>query len=256
MDYVIVALVGVFASALTLFSGFGLGTLLMPVYALFFPAPVAVAATGVVHGANNLFKLVFLWRDADWRVAWRFGVPAVLAAVAGALLLGWLSGLEQGWSWRLIGLRGEVTLLKLLLAVLIAGFALFELSPRLRRLEFGRRHLALGGLLSGFFGGLSGHQGALRSAFLAQAGLTPAAFVATGAVLGFLVDAVRVPVYGGALWNAATVDWTLVATGCGAAFAGVLLGKRLLPKVTIGMVQTWVGILLFCIALLMGAGLI
>ena len=29
-------------------------------------------------------------------------------------------------------------------------------------LEFDRRYLPLGGLLSGFFGGLSGHQGALR----------------------------------------------------------------------------------------------
>ena len=33
---------------------------------------------------------------------------------------------------------------------------------------------------SGFFGGLSGMQGALRSAFLARAGLSKEAFVASG----------------------------------------------------------------------------
>jgi len=53
MDYVFIALVAVVVAALTLFSGFGLGTVLMPAFALFFPVPVA--ATAVVHLANNLF---------------------------------------------------------------------------------------------------------------------------------------------------------------------------------------------------------
>ena len=37
MEYVVVCLVALGASALTLFSGFGLGTVLMPAFALFFP---------------------------------------------------------------------------------------------------------------------------------------------------------------------------------------------------------------------------
>jgi len=41
-----------------LLSGFGLGTLLLPVFALFFPLPVAIAATALVHLANNFFKLM------------------------------------------------------------------------------------------------------------------------------------------------------------------------------------------------------
>jgi len=36
-------------SGLTLFSGFGLGTLLMPTFVLFFPIEVAVAATAIVY---------------------------------------------------------------------------------------------------------------------------------------------------------------------------------------------------------------
>lgn len=53
MDYIFIALVAIVVAALTLFSGFGLGTVLMPAFALFFPVPVA--ATAVVHLANNLF---------------------------------------------------------------------------------------------------------------------------------------------------------------------------------------------------------
>lgn len=48
MEYVLVAVAALSISTLTLYSGFGLGTLLMPVFALFFPVEVAVVATAVV----------------------------------------------------------------------------------------------------------------------------------------------------------------------------------------------------------------
>ena len=86
MDLIIIGLAAGVASALTLFSGFGLGTVLMPVFALFFPAPLAVAATAVVHFANNLFKFGLMFGQTDWRVVARFGVPAALAAFIGASL--------------------------------------------------------------------------------------------------------------------------------------------------------------------------
>ena len=77
---------------------------------------------------------------------------------------------------------------------------------------------SLGGLLSGFFGGLSGHQGALRSAFLAKAGLTTERFVGSNAVIGFLVDLTRIAVYVAvfAVVGDATDTsvWPLVITGC------------------------------------------
>ena len=57
MSLLWVSLASVIVAALTLFSGFGLGTLLMPVFALFFPLEVAVGATAIVHLANSLFKL-------------------------------------------------------------------------------------------------------------------------------------------------------------------------------------------------------
>jgi uncharacterized membrane protein YfcA len=84
VDFVLVALVATGVSGLTLYSGFGLGTLLMPVFALFFPVEVAVAATAVVHGANNIFKLTVVGRQADRQLVLRFGIPAIIAAFVGA----------------------------------------------------------------------------------------------------------------------------------------------------------------------------
>ena len=65
MDLLIISLTALLGSALTLFSGFGLGTLLLPAFALFFPLELSVALTAVVHFLNNLFKLVLLGSHAD-----------------------------------------------------------------------------------------------------------------------------------------------------------------------------------------------
>lgn len=51
--------------------------------------------------------------------------------------------------------------------------------------------LPLGRLVSGFFGGLSGNQGAFRASFLLGVGLTKESFIATGVVPACLVDASR-----------------------------------------------------------------
>lgn len=58
----------------------------MPVFALFFPVHVAVAETAVVHGANNIFKLLVVARHANRELVLRFGIPAILAAFAGVAI--------------------------------------------------------------------------------------------------------------------------------------------------------------------------
>ena len=62
-------------------------------------------------------------------------------------------------------------------------------------MPFGKDKLPLGGILSGFFGGLSGHQGALRSAFLIKAGLSKESFIVTGIVVSMFIDFTRLSVY-------------------------------------------------------------
>ena len=69
------------------FFRFGLGTVLMPAFAMFFPVPLAVAATAVVQLANNLFKTALVGRKADWPVVAKFAVPGAAAAILGAMLL-------------------------------------------------------------------------------------------------------------------------------------------------------------------------
>lgn len=260
MDYLFVCAVAVLVAALTLFSGFGLGTLLMPAFALFFPVPVAVAATAVVHLANNALKVFLVGRHADRTALLRFAGPAVLAAFAGAFALNALGGLPPVTAYSLGGHRYQITLVKLVIGLLVLGFAILDLAPGLQRLTVDRKYLPLGGALSGFFGGLSGHQGALRATFLIKAGLSKEAFIGTGVLTAVLVDLARLPVYGVGFYttafaSASQLGW-LVLGATLSAFAGSFLGARLLPKLTVRGLQIMVGLLVMAVGLGLAAALL
>lgn len=257
MTYLVVIVVAFVASGLTFFSGFGLGTLLLPAFALFFPAEHAVALTAVVHFLNGLFKLGLVVRHADLGIVVRFSVPAILASLAGAALLLWLSGIEPLATYQVLGRVAHVTPVKLVVGGLLLIFGLGELLPRAQGLTFSPRYLPLGGALSGFFGGLSGMQGALRSAFLVRANLSKEAFIATGVLVAALIDVSRLGVYFRALAREhAHIDYLLLATAVLAAFAGAMLGNRWLRAMTMHGVRRIVAAMLVVVAVGLAAGLI
>lgn len=249
MDTLVIAISAFFAAGLTLLSGFGLGTLLMPVVALFLPVELAVSVTALVHLANNLFKLGLVGWKADRGVLLRFGAPAIFAAFAGAMTLGWLSHLPPLAAYQVAGHHLVIMPVKLIVGLLILGFVIMELSPAVAAMRFDPRLLPVGGCVSGFFGGLSGNQGAFRSMFLLKAGLSKEQFIATGVVLAVIVDLARMPVYGVEFLKAGReVDMVLVVTACLAAFAGSFLASRLLKKLTIRSLQFLIGVLLIFVA--------
>jgi uncharacterized membrane protein YfcA len=249
VSYVVVFTTAFVASGLTFFSGFGLGTLLLPAFALWLPVEQAVAVTAVVHFLNGLFKLGLVGRHADSAVLVRFGLPAVLAALGGAWLLVGLSEAGPLATYALFGRAIEVTPVKLIVGLVLFGFALAEVVPASHDAGFGPRLLPVGGLLSGFFGGLSGMQGALRSAFLARAGLSKDGFVATGAVIASAIDVSRLGVYVPAvLAQAPHLDRVLVGGAVLAAFGGALAGNRFLRGMTMRAVRAVVAAMLFGVA--------
>ena len=262
MDYVLVTTASLLVAALTLFSGFGLGTLLMPVFALFFSLPLAVGATAVVHLANNLFKLTLVGRQASGPVTLRFGAPAIPAAFVGAFILTQMSSRPALVTYHLGGRPFDLTWIGLAMGALITLFAIADLTPRFDDLRVSKKWLSVGGLISGFFGGISGHQGALRAAFLTNCGLSRDAFIGTSVVCATLVDLTRLGVYGltvfqhGAtgLQNPKVQSLLLAATL--AAFAGSFLGARFLEKITLRTVRRLVGALLLLLGLGISAGVV
>lgn len=257
MIYLIVCTVALLAAILTFFSGFGLGTLLLPAFAVFFPVEQAIALTALVHLLNSLFKVALVGKHADRKVVLRFGLTAIAAAIAGAWLLVWLAGALPMFDYSIAGRSVSVTPVNLVIGIVLMLFVGLELLPRLRAVSFPPRYLPLGGLLSGFFGGLSGMQGALRSAFLARAGLSKEAFVGTGAVIACLIDLSRLGIYSAALMeNSARLDYRILAAAVLAAFTGTVIGSRQLKSATMPGIQRLVAGLLFVVGLGLIAGLL
>lgn len=251
-QHALIAAAAVVASGVTFFSGFGLGTALLPAFAAFLPTEVAVAMVAIVHLLNNALKLGLLRGHVDRRVFLRFGVPALSAAPIGALLLRLASDISP------IGrTRFDVTVVDVVIAGLLVLMGLQALVPRLARLTFPDRYLVPGGIASGLLGGLAGLQGALRSAFLIRSGLTRESFLATGVAVALVVDVTRIATYGaqGSL-RFGSGALALATTGVVAASAGALIGNRLLRSVTIDAIRVLVGVLLVVVAVALGAGLI
>ena len=257
MEIIIISSAAFLISILTFFSGFGLGTLLTPVFMLFFPVEIAIALTGIVHFLNNIFKLFLVGKNANKEVLLKFGIPAVLAAIAGAWLLLQMTGLEPLFSYSLGGKRIEVYPVKFIISILLILFALIDLIPVFQNLRFGKKYLPLGGILSGFFGGLSGNQGALRTAFLIKAGLSKESFIGTAVVISCFVDFTRLAVYSTRFLKAGLDEnLTIVIIATLAAIAGAFLGNALLKKVTFKSIQIVVAVMLIAVSIGLGSGLI
>ena len=108
MEILIIVIAAFVTAILTFFSGFGLGTILTPVFMLFFPVDLAIALTGVVHFFNNIFKIILVGRSADRAVLIRFGIPAVIAAFIGAWVLLHIPDSQPLFDYTLFGKTFEV----------------------------------------------------------------------------------------------------------------------------------------------------
>ena len=110
-------------------------------------------------------------------------------------------------------------------------------------------------MLSGFFGGLSGHQGALRSAFLVRLGLAKEMFVATGTAIACLVDISRMSVYAFTLdFTHAITHYNILLISVGFAVIGAFIGNKLLKKTTISFLKWFVTMFMMIIGLLILLG--
>jgi uncharacterized membrane protein YfcA len=117
--------------------------------------------------------------------------------------------------------------------------------------------LPAGGLISGFFGGLSGHQGALRSAFLMRTGLSKNEFMGTRVVCACLVDISRISVYATSIasqWQSLRADLLVLASL--AAFGGAWSGNKLIQKTELALLNKIIAVSLILFALAFGLGLI
>jgi uncharacterized membrane protein YfcA len=258
MSLIIIPLTAFLASILTFFSGFGLGTILLPIFTLFYPAPIAVGLTAIVHFLNNSFKIGLVYKNINWQVVLKFGVPCLIAALAGSFLLKAISTNSIIlFSYNLNNHIFYGSLINFMMGILIIFFSLVEVIPFFKKIAISQNYLGIGGVLSGFFGGLSGHQGALRSSFLVRLNLKKEAFVATGTCIACIVDLGRMTIYAMTFnFSYLKESSSVISLAVLCAFLGALIGNKLLKKTTLSFLKWFVTSFMIMIALFMIGGLI
>lgn len=256
MDIFLLIIVSFGASWLTFFCGFGLGTMLTPVFYLMFKdMTLAIAATAIVHFLNNVFKFLLMKRSVNWQVAIPFGLAAIPAAFIGAYLATKIDN-QIIYEYSLMARAMQIDLLNFIFGLILVAFALVELIPSWS-VAFSKKSLWIGGLISGFFGGLSGHQGALRTAFLIKYNLKKEVFIATGIMVALVIDVVRTSVYVASFdYVALSESWLLIVLSLIAALVGAITGKLYLKKIKLDLLNIIVAIAMLVFGVTLAGGIL
>ncbi|MBI3999350.1 MAG: sulfite exporter TauE/SafE family protein [Candidatus Omnitrophica bacterium] len=216
MEHVFAYLVAFLAAALALLSGFGLGTILTPVFLAFYEAKVAVFLVAIVHLLNNLLKFTLFRKHIDFEIVKRFGILAIVGAFLGA--------------FSQIYIGNEI--LRKLIGILLIFLGLQEWIPSQFQFRFPKSIDPIGGFLSGAVGGLIGNQGVIRSAFLLNYDISKETFIATGVVIACVIDIVRIPVYWVSYASVLHHAWPSLLILISFTFLGTLFGNMLLKRVS------------------------
>ena len=238
---IIIPVIAAFLSAsLTLMTGFGLGTILTPVFIIFYDVKIAILIAAVVHLANNLLKLSLFSRHISIDILKRFGALTLIGAFIGAFFQG----------------KMDSSNVKILLGIALIFLGLKEAIGFGEKLRLPQRIDFIGGFLSGLLGGFVGNQGAIRSAYLLNYNIPKETFVATAAIIASVVDITRIPVYIYSNKGLLVDNVSLLLITTASAFAGTFAGKRLLKKVSLEAFKLYVSAMVITIGVLLTLGII
>jgi len=215
MRELVVFVAGLVGGAVASVAGFGIGSLLTPAIAATSGAKLAVAAVSIPHIIGTSIRFWRFRRDVDWSIVRSFGFTSAAGGLTGALLNTWATSRAL-----------EIVFGSLLVLAGISQVTGYSKRWRLR----GARSW-LGGALSGFFGGLVGNQGGIRTAAMLGFDVDKRRFVATTTAVALMIDLARVPVYLVIERSELARMGLTIAVAATGVVLGTLFGERLLARV-------------------------
>lgn len=218
-QYTLLILVTLATSVITLFTGFGVGTIMMPVMALFFDVKVAIFLAAIVHFFNYMSRLALYRSEINWRIIQRFGVVSIVGAFIGSYAQSYL----------------DSTWLKIGVGLFLTTYALLSLIPNDLKFKLPNSVDFVGGFLSGLIGGLIGNQGAIRSLYLLNYGLEKKELIVSSALIAVIIDSTRIPVYAYTNFHYLQENIVLLSLIVISAILGTVVASRILPSVSYGL---------------------
>lgn len=161
-------------------SGFGAGTIMVPTLLLFYPVPQATLVAAILHWVISFIKLVFFWRGLDYKVLLYFGIPGVITSIVGAYVL--VEHISSDW---LLPYFGIFLIVYVIFIILYPTFKVIKTPER----------MMLSGVISGFFKGIFGVGGGIRTTVLTSFDLPKETYLSTGAAINVAIDTARLLTY-------------------------------------------------------------
>lgn len=232
MDIFYIALLTLVSATIGTMTGFGTSTIMIPVLVLFISPIEAIFLVSIVHWFGNVWKVSLFKSGFDFKLFALFGVSGFIASYIGAA----------------ITLNVDNDLLLRLLGIFLAGYSLSLIIKTNIKIKAGTKTALAGGALSGFFAGMFGIGGAIRSAFLLIYDLPKAVYIATAGAIGLLVDSTRIVTY---YFGGTTMPerlWWGLLVFIPVSFIGAQIAKKIVNKIP----QKTFRVVIACLLLLLG----
>jgi uncharacterized membrane protein YfcA len=226
---------GIIAGMIAAISGFGIGSLLTPLLSIKIGTKIAIAIVSIPHFIGTAIRCWVLRSKIDKKIFIQFGLSSIAGGLVGALLF-----------W-----KTHTPALTLIFGIILIFASVMELSGLSQKLRVGKTMAFMGGILSGFLGGLVGNQGGIRSAALLSFNIDRKAFVATATAIGLVVDSVRMPIYfvtEGKQFIGNLIYIILAALG---VIIGTWIGIKILDKIPKNIFRRIVAALIFLLGICM-----
>ncbi len=194
MQYLFLILLTLIASLTGTITGFGLSTIMIPGMLLSYPLPMTLLFVGIIHLFGDIWKVILFRKGIQWKIVLWFGIPGILLSYIGASL----------------SLQVPEIFLKRSLGLFMLIYVFYIYKNPEWKLHNTKMSSLLGGSLSGFFAGIFGVGGAIRSAFLSIYNLPKEVFIFTSGMIALFIDITRVSKYFFSGDHTLTKEYTLL----------------------------------------------
>lgn len=168
-----------FSELIGTLSGVSSSTLIVPLGNLFESFQITLALTATLHVLGNSVRTAMYWKNINWPLTFKFGIPSVLFTGLGAQYSDLFT--EKSYS--------------IALGIFLISISIFFLFFKTKHIFAGKWVPYFAGGLSGLLTGMIGSGGAVRSLALTTFSLNPLAFTATSTLIDFGGDILRFVVY-------------------------------------------------------------
>jgi len=230
---VALVVVSIVASGIATISGFGIGSLITPLLALKVGTGIAVAGVSIAHFFGTLLRFIFWRKYVNKHVLLSFGLTSAAGGLTGAFFNNILYN----------------TFLTIIFGLLLVFAGIMGITGFSEKLRFTGAAAWIAGALSGFFGGLVGNQGGIRSASMLGFKLNQKEFVATATGIALMVDLARLPVYIVLQGKQLLEIWLFIFIATIGVFIGTIFGSWALKKIPEKLFKRVVSVIILLIGI-------